>query len=78
MLSRSCSNYQRLSLNCSFRTLTTTSGARGLLDNGKDKVFQVMSIYEEAIGLKEIKEAQHNVLEVAHFWSGLNLGRGLS
>ncbi len=27
-----------------------------------------MSIYEEAIGLKEIKEAQHNVLEVAAFW----------
>jgi hypothetical protein len=27
-------------------------------------VFEVMSIYEEAIGLKEIKEAQQFVLEV--------------
>jgi hypothetical protein len=55
-------------LSCSFRThATTTSGGEGLLDTGKAKIFQVMSIYEEAIGLKEIKEAQHNVLEVAAF-----------
>ena len=35
------------------------------LDKGKDKLFAVMSIYEEAIGLKEIREAQHNVLQVS-------------
>ena len=37
------------------------------LDNTKIKVFEVMSIYEEAIGLKEIKEAQQSVLEVNIF-----------
>lgn len=35
----------------------------GLLGHGKVKIFEIMSIYEEAIGLKEIKEAQNNVLE---------------
>ncbi len=54
-----------MSLNFSLRAQTTASGEGGLLDTGKAKVFEVMSIYEEAIGLKEIKEAQHNVLEVA-------------
>ncbi len=34
------------------------------LDNVKAKIFEAMSIYEEAIGLKEIKEAQQSVLEV--------------
>lgn len=35
-----------------------------VLDRGKEKLFEVVSIYEEAIGLKEIKEAQDNVLKV--------------
>jgi hypothetical protein len=35
-----------------------------ILDKGKAKLFEFMSIYEEAIGLKEIKEAQQIVLEV--------------
>lgn len=35
-----------------------------VLDRGKEKLFEVVSIYEEAIGLKEIKEAQDNVLQV--------------
>ena len=41
-----------------------------VLDRGKEKLFEVVSIYEEAIGLKEIKEAQNNVLQV-YFW-GVN------
>ena len=35
-----------------------------VLDKSKEKVFELMSIYEEAIGLKEIKLAQQRVLEV--------------
>ena len=35
-----------------------------MLDTGKLKLFEVMSVYEEAIGLKEIKQAQENVLQV--------------
>jgi hypothetical protein len=34
------------------------------LDKGKVRLFELMSIYEEAIGLKEIKHAQQSVLEV--------------
>lgn len=34
------------------------------LENIKNKLFEAMSVYEEAIGLKEIKEAQQSVLEV--------------
>ena len=39
------------------------------LDQAKLKLFELMSIYEEAIGLKEVKVAQQNVLEVSdsHF-----------
>jgi hypothetical protein len=35
-----------------------------MLEKSKLKLFELMSIYEEAIGLKEIKEAQENVLKV--------------
>ena len=35
-----------------------------ILDRSKQKLFEVVSIYEEAIGLKEIREAQENVLQV--------------
>ena len=35
-----------------------------ILNKGKIKIFEIMSIYEEAIGLKEIKDAQNQVLEV--------------
>jgi hypothetical protein len=31
----------------------------------KLKVFELMSVYEEAIGLKDIKEAQQSVLDVS-------------
>lgn len=34
------------------------------LDVAKMKIFELVSVYEEAIGLKEIKEAQSNVLKV--------------
>ena len=44
--------------------LTGNKAFDGILNKGKVKVFEVMSIYEEAIGLKEIKQAQDNVLEV--------------
>ena len=46
--------------------LTGNKKAEDLIEKAKMKVFEVMSIYEEAIGLKEIKEAQDNVLEVYH------------
>ncbi len=34
------------------------------LNKAKLKLFEIMSVYEEAIGLKEVKLAQQNVLEV--------------
>lgn len=37
-----------------------------ILDKSKAKLFELMSIYEEAIGLKEIKDAQQTVLEVSY------------
>ena len=47
------------------------------LDKGKVRLFELMSIYEEAIGLKEIKQAQQSVLEVVIYLffqsSNLNL-----
>jgi hypothetical protein len=44
--------------------LTSSPKVDSALDKGKEKLFEFMLIYEEAIGLKEIKEAQNNVLEV--------------
>ncbi len=44
--------------------LTGNKKIDNLLDQGKFKLFELMSIYEEAIGLKEIKQAQDNVLQV--------------
>lgn len=44
--------------------LTGNPRVDSILDKSKNKLFEVMSIYEEAIGLKEIKEAQDQVLEV--------------
>ena len=34
------------------------------LDRLVQKIYQLMSIYEELIGLKELKEAQQSVIEV--------------
>ena len=44
--------------------LTDNKQIDTILDKSKEKVFELMSIYEEAIGLKEIKLAQQRVLEV--------------
>jgi hypothetical protein len=44
--------------------LTGNKQVDTVLDKSKEKVFELMSIYEEAIGLKEIKMAQQRVLEV--------------
>lgn len=46
-------------------TLTGNQHVDKTLENVKVKLFEVMSIYEEAIGLKEIKEAQQSVLDVS-------------
>ena len=45
------------------------------MDKGKTRLFELMSIYEEAIGLKEIKQAQQSVLDVCfkNVFSKLNL-----
>ena len=40
------------------------SANNAVLDRTKLKLFELMSIYEEAIGIKEIKNAQQSVLEV--------------
>lgn len=40
------------------------SNNNAVLDKTKLKLFELMSIYEEAIGIKEIKNAQQSVLEV--------------
>jgi len=51
-----------------FSTSTTdkapTQSSNSILRNAKLKLFEIMSVYEEAIGLKEVKIAQQNVLEV--------------
>jgi hypothetical protein len=47
--------------------LTDNPKVDSILDKSKTKLFEVMSIYEEAIGLKEIKEAQDQVLQVSLF-----------
>ena len=44
-----------------------TSQMENVLEKGKLKIFEIMSVYEEAIGIKEIKEAQQSVLDVLPF-----------
>ena len=41
--------------------------ANNQLDYLKTKIFEAMSVYEEAIGLKEIKDAQQSVLDVNYY-----------
>ena len=48
----------------SFKVTPVTDQFEKVFDISKAKVFELMSIYEEAIGIKEIKEAQQCVLEV--------------
>jgi hypothetical protein len=45
-------------------SLTGNQKVDSILEKSKNKLFEFMSIYEEAIGLKEIKEAQDQVLQV--------------
>jgi hypothetical protein len=48
--------------------LTNEPKVSSILDKSKTKLFEVMSIYEEAIGLKEIKDAQDHVLHVKNLF----------
>lgn len=43
---------------------TGNKGVDKLIDQSRVKLFELMSIYEEAIGLREIKRAQETVLKV--------------
>jgi hypothetical protein len=54
----------RLNSTSTSTQLTGNKQIDNVLDKSKEKVFELMSIYEEAIGLKEIKQAQQRVLEV--------------
>ncbi len=53
--------------NSTSNQLTNNKKINDALEKSKVKLFEFMSIYEEAIGLKEIKEAQNMVLEVILF-----------
>lgn len=43
---------------------TGNKGIDKLIDQSRVKLFELMYIYEEAIGLREIKRAQETVLQV--------------
>jgi hypothetical protein len=43
---------------------TGNKGIDRIIDQSRVKLFELMSIYEEAIGLREIKIAQETVLKV--------------
>ena len=51
------------SVNTSSDDVATATTTNKLLDRSKRKMFELFSVYEEAIGLKEIKQAQNSVLE---------------
>ena len=44
---------------------STNSSINSYLQAAYEKTLRLMSVYEEAIGLKEIREAQQKVLEVS-------------
>ena len=50
--------------NQSIRVLSTQTQNVTIYERSKAKLFEVMSIYEEAIGIKEVKQAQDLVQNV--------------
>lgn len=50
--------------NQSIRVLSTQTQHVTIYERSKAKLFEVMSIYEEAIGIKEVKQAQDLVQNV--------------